>query len=125
MRRSTNKLPFFLLALTLLFSPLQSALAGLDFHASGESGQHNMHHTDASAARMDAGQMMSADCQHCTEQNGCNHHNCSHSHCTSCTPGLLGFFQLDLATRGTDLYQQVNQILLKHFTAHPYRPPKV
>jgi len=123
MPRSTNKLPFFLLALTLLFSPLQGALAGLDFHVS-QSGQHDMHHADMGATHMDACQMMSGDCQHCTEQNGCNHHNCSHSHCASCTPGLIGYFQSDLEIRGTDLYQHVNQILLNHFTAHPYRPPK-
>ena len=124
MSRSTNKLPLILLSLILIISPLQGAFAALNFYASPDISRHGMNHNGPGAVAMDAAKAMSGDCQHCTEQNGCDGHDCSHTHCASCIPGLLGFTQLDVTIRGADLYPRFEQVLSNRFTSHPFRPPK-
>jgi hypothetical protein len=125
MVRSSKKLPLLLLALLMVFSPLQSAFAGVDFHLPVEEGQPGIHHPDMGGMSMHDEHGMNADCQHCDEQTGCNGHDCSHSHCASCVPGLLCVIKLTVTSTGSDSYAVSEPVHSSCLTSHPYRPPKV
>jgi hypothetical protein len=124
MPRSPDKLLSLLLMLLLAFSPLQGVMAGADVQLGVETGQPGMTHSETGGMSMHDAQRMSADCQHCDEQSGCNQHDCSHTHCASCVPGLLSFFQQTATTVGSDSYPVMEPILSSRFTSHPFRPPK-
>ncbi len=124
MSRSPNRLFSILLMLLLAFSPLQSVLAGVDFHRAMEKGMSGMTHAETGGMSMQDHQGMSPDCQHCDEQSGCNQHNCTHTHCASCVPGLLSFIQQTVTIAGSDSYSVLEPVFSSRFTSHPFRPPK-
>ncbi len=124
MSRSPNRPLSFLLMLLLAFSPLQSVVAGVDLHMAMEKGMSGMTHAETGGMGMQDHQGASPDCQHCDGQSGCNQHNCTHSHCASCVPGLLSFIQQTVTTTGSDSYPVLAQILSSRCSSHPFRPPK-
>ena len=123
MSRSTHKLLFILLALMVIATPLQNAIAALEVQLSTPMGPHVMHHTGGGMMDLDV-QGKSADCQHCVAGNGCENHDCSLTHCGSCVPGLIRSTPAALTTRSADLYPRIDLLLSDSFTSHPFRPPK-
>ncbi len=122
---SLEKLHNILLALLLVFSPMQNLFAGTSVDMPAGMGHHNMVHEGSSPMVMDAEQAMSPDCQHCDGNTACQDHNCSHAHCASCVPGLISYLHQVRITAASYRYVAFSQTLSKQHTSHPFRPPRV
>jgi hypothetical protein len=136
MRHPSANLLHICLALLLISSPLQSALAGL-VHApmavkAARAMDHgHAHHTmvmggheRAPFMAMDDTQPMSPDCPQCEDHGGCDCHDCTHAHCASCVSGMLTHANPPVTSVGSDVYAQIQESIFERHPPHPFRPPK-
>ena len=135
MRHPSANLLHICLALLLICSPLQSALAGLvpapmAAKAARAMDHGHAHHTMAMGHErtlpmaMDDTQPMPPDCPQCKDHGGCDSHDCTHAHCASCVPGMLTHANPPVTSAGADVYARTQESFFERHHPHPFRPPK-
>lgn len=125
MRHSSHTPLHLLLALLLLFSPLQSVLAGVATGPMHDGSVHVMAQGDGHAMAMHLSQVKSPDdCPQCKDHKGCDSHGCTHAQCFSCVPGLLTYVHRLVMPAGCADYAQTDESFIERSISHPFRPPK-